>query len=564
MSARLETATAAPATGAGEAASQALLSVHGLSIALPPGSDRPFAVEQSTYTIERGSITCIVGESGSGKSMTANAIMGLLPQPYVRVAEGTIHFDGKNLVGLPEQQLRSIRGAEISMIFQEPMSALNPLMTVGQQVAEVLRKRERLPEREERARIARLLESMDLPDPERIQDSYPFRLSGGQRQRVMIAMALALSPRLLIADEPTTALDVTTQKQILSLIREQQRERGMGVMFITHDFGVVAEIADKVVVMEKGRIVEQGAVAEILNHPRHPYTRKLISAVPTLNDHASTTPESDVLLEVRSADKVFRSGGGWFRKAREVHALNQVSLTLRRGEILGLVGESGSGKSTLARSIIGLNPIDSGEIHFLGEQLLGGGRRGHKQRKRLARHIQIVFQDPYASLNPRRKVGAAITLGPLQHGVPVAEANARAKEMLSFVGLDASAFDRYPHEFSGGQRQRIGIARALAMRPEVLIADEAVSALDVSVQKQVLGLLEEIRQRMGVAILFVTHDLRVAATICHRLLVMRHGQIVEEGETSTLFAAPREDYTRALLDAVPGIDWQKPELEENL
>ena len=537
----------------------ALLSVQSLSIALPPGSDRPHAVVDSTYTIERGSITCIVGESGSGKSMTANAIMGLLPAPYVKVDHGSIEFEGRNLVGQSEEALRGIRGAEISMIFQEPMSALNPLMTVGQQIAEVLRKQGRKSEREERDTITRLLESMGLPDPARLQDSYPFRLSGGQRHGNHDP--LALSPKLLIADEPTTALDVTTQKQILALIREQQQERGMGVMFITHDFGVVAEIADKVVVMEKGVIVEQGPVDEILNQPQHPYTRKLIGAVPTLQDHASTTPEDDVLLEVRGAEKVFRSGGGWFSKGREVHALNNVSLTLKRGEILGLVGESGSGKSTLARSVIGLNGLDGGDVLFKGKPLLDQ-KASLKQRRALAKHIQIVFQDPYASLNPRRKVGAAISMGPIQHGVPVAEARERAAEMLRFVGLDASAYDRYPHEFSGGQRQRIGIARALAMQPEILIADEAVSALDVSVQKQVLALLEEIRQRMGVAILFVTHDLRVAATICHRLLVMRQGRIVEEGETSTLFTAPKEAYTRELLDAVPGSEWQKPELEE--
>lgn len=532
-----------------------LLRVEGLSVSLPRGADRAFAVEKIDYSLRAGQITCIVGESGSGKSMTANAIMGLLPKPYVRVTEGRLLFNGSNLLDKSEAEMRRVRGADISMIFQEPMTALNPLMTVGEQIAEVLRKTEKLSAQAMRERIRGLLADMHLPMPDSLQDAYPFRLSGGQRQRVMIAMALALKPKLLIADEPTTALDVTTQKQILALIREQQQARDMGVMFITHDFGVVAEIADHVVVMEKGRVVEEGPAAAVLNRPQHPYTRKLIASVPTLDDHATTRPDEQHLLSVRNVTKTFRSGGGMFRKPREVAALRDVSFDLRHGEILGLVGESGSGKSTLARSVMRLNEIDAGQITLEGKDI-------RDPLVNLPAVIQFVFQDPYASLNPRRRIGKALTIGPMQQGISRDAARARAVEMLGFVGMDPSAMDRFPHEFSGGQRQRIGIARALTMQPRVLIADEAVSALDVSVQKQVLALLEDIRQRMGIAILFVTHDLRVAATICHRLLVMQKGSIVEEGATSAIFAAPKHPYTRALLDAVPGKAWHKPELEE--
>ncbi|MCC6001509.1 MAG: ABC transporter ATP-binding protein [Pararhodobacter sp.] len=537
-----------------------LLRVQGLTIALPRGADRPHAVEDVSFSLAAGRITCIVGESGSGKSMTANAIMGLLPAPHVRVTQGQITLQGRPLVGAPEPALRRMRGAEVAMIFQEPMSALNPVMTVGDQIAEVLRKTGRQSRTAERARITELLAAMGLPEPERLQDSYPFRLSGGQRQRVMIAMALALEPALLIAAEPTTALDVPTQKQILALILEQQRSRGLGVMFITHDFGVVAEIADDIVVMEQGRIVEQGPAAQVLNAPRHPYTRKLIAAVPDLAAHAGDPGDpggETPLLQVQGARRTFVTGGGLWRKGREVKALRDVSLTLNRGEILGVVGESGSGKSTLARSIIGLSALDGGRVLLDGKPIVDPAAL---LRHRPDRRIQMVFQDPYGSLNPRRTVRATLTMGPIQHGVPRRQANNRAAEMLGFVGLDPSALDRYPHEFSGGQRQRIGIARALVMQPDLLIADEAVSALDVSVQKQVLALLDTIRREMGIAILFVTHDLRVAATICHRILVMRAGEVVEHGETGAIFRAPAHPYTRALLDAVPGKGWQKPEL----
>ena len=536
-----------------------LLDVRDLTVALPAGADRAYAVDRVSYSLQPGQITCIVGESGSGKSMTANAIMGLLPKPHVRVTAGQLLFDGSDLLNRTEAEMRRIRGAEVSMIFQEPMSALNPLMTVGQQIAEVLRKTERLSGQALRNRITELLAEMHLPQPETLQDAYPFRLSGGQRQRVMIAMALALKPRLLIADEPTTALDVTTQKQILALIREQQQQRGMGVMFITHDFGVVAEIADHIVVMEKGRVVEEGSVDQVLNRPEHPYTRKLIAAVPTLDDHAATKPTLTPLLSVRNANRTFVNGGGLFSKKRETAALRDVSFDLHEGEILGLVGESGSGKSTLARSVMGLSKLDDGEITIDGKSI-------GDEALDLPRMVQFVFQDPYASLNPRWRISKALTVGPMRHGASRTEARQRAEEMLGFVGLDSSAMNRFPHEFSGGQRQRIGIARALTMRPRLLIADEAVSALDVSVQKEVLGLLEESRKTMGTAILFVTHDLRVAATICHRLLVLRHGQIVEQGETGAIFANPQDSYTRALLDAVPGRDWHKPQLnnEEEL
>ncbi|KAJ30977.1 ABC transporter ATP-binding protein [Sulfitobacter pontiacus] len=540
-----------------QATATPLLEVRDLTVALPEGADRINAVDGISYRLDPGKITCIVGESGSGKSMTANAIMGLLPKPHVKVTAGALMFEGDDLLTRSEADMRKVRGAEISMIFQEPMTALNPLMTVGQQIAEVIRKTEPLPRAAMRRRIAQLLAEMHLPEPETMQDSYPFRLSGGQRQRVMIAMALALKPKLLIADEPTTALDVTTQKQILGLIREQQLQHDMGVMFITHDFGVVAEIADHIVVMERGKVVEEGSVEAVLNTPKHPYTRKLIAAVPTLNDHARTSPAATPLLSVQNACKTFKSRSGFFGGKREVSALNSVSFNLHEGEIIGLVGESGSGKSTLARSIMRLSDIDKGQITIDGKPI-------DAPELDLPTAIQFVFQDPYASLNPRRRIGRALTIGPMQHGTPKEEAWDRAREMIKIVGLDESVMDRFPHEFSGGQRQRIGIARALTMKPRILIADEAVSALDVSVQKQVLRLLEDIRLTMGIAILFVTHDLRVAATICHRLLVMKKGEVVEQGSTKSIFANPKSDYTRALLDAVPGKSWQKPILEETL
>ncbi len=529
-----------------------LLTVEGLTVALPPGGDRPHAVEDITLSVNAGEILCVVGESGSGKSITANAVMGLLPKG-LPVRNGRIAFEGQDLLGLGPEAMRRLRGDRLAMIFQEPMTALNPVMRVGEQIAEAMRVHGA--GGDAARRVPELLAAVNLPDPAATARSYPFRLSGGQRQRVMIAMALALEPSLLIADEPTTALDVTTQMQILRLIREIQSRRGTGVMFITHDFGVVAEIADRVAVMQKGRIVEQGSAAEVLNNPQHPYTRALIAAVPHGSPSTAAASTAPLVLEAKGVEKTYRRPGGWFGPKPVVRAVHDADFILRRGETLGLVGESGSGKSTLARCVVRLVEPEKGEIIFEGHDLRPLSRGAWKPfRKR----IQMVFQDPFASLNPRRRVGDIIAEGPVTHGVERGEALARARDLLRLVQLDPGAIDRYPHEFSGGQRQRIGIARALAMEPELLIADEPVSALDVSVQAQVLDLLADIRARLGLTMLFITHDLRVAAQICDRIAVMQRGAIVEQGPTAEVFGNPQHAYTRQLLDSIPGRSWTPP------
>src|SRR5690625_1508701 len=471
---------------------EALLRVEGLTVRLPSGADRAHAVEDISFDLQRGQILCIVGESGSGKSITANTIMGLLPRPYVEPVAGRILFGGKDLLRESEPALRALRGSRIGMIFQEPMTALNPVLRIGDQISEVFDAHGQLSKRERRAKVRDLLAGVGLPDPETLGESYPFRLSGGQRQRVMIAMALALEPSVLIADEPTTALDVTTQAQILALIKQLQAERDMGVMFITHDFGVVAEIADRVAVMQLGKIVEAGEAQQVLNDPQHDYTRRLVGSVPSFAPPAQRNAvEGDPILRVEGLQKTYYTARGLFTKGREVAAAQDVTFEIRRGETVGLVGESGSGKSTVGRCIVRLLDADGGAIRFREEVDLNA-LRGRKLAP-FRRHVQMVFQDPYASLNPRRKVGRIIAEGPMAHGTSEREALARARELLALVRLDPSAAERYPHEFSGGQRQRIGIARALALDPELLVADEPVSALDVSVQAQVLDLLEEIR-----------------------------------------------------------------------
>jgi peptide/nickel transport system ATP-binding protein len=531
-----------------------LLSVRGLKVALPLHADRVFAVDDASFELHAGEILCIVGESGSGKSLTAAAIMRLLPRS-VSIAAGSIELEGQDLAALPEAEMRSWRGRRLGMIFQEPMTALNPLMRAGAQIEEILQAHTDLPARARGERVIELMRAVNLPTPELLKDAYPFRLSGGQRQRVMIAMALALDPALLIADEPTTALDVTTQKQILALIKEIQRRRGMGVLFITHDFGVVAEIADRVAVMQHGVIVEIGRTGDVLNAPRHPYTRKLIAAVPKLAPRAGETVSDKPLLTAHRLVKTFKTGGGLFARKRVVEAVRQVDLTIREGETLGVVGESGSGKSTLGRLLIRLIQADGGEVSFAGGDFLAAPSG---KLRALRRQIQMIFQDPYASLNPRRRVGQIIADGMLAHGASQAEALARARELLALVGLDGGALDRFPHEFSGGQRQRIGIARALALNPRLLIADEPVSALDVSVQAQVLDLLNDIRKRFNLSVLFITHDLRVAAQVADRIAVMRLGEIVETGPTEEIFRDPQHAYTKELLDAVPGKAWIAP------
>ncbi|WP_144186064.1 ABC transporter ATP-binding protein [Elioraea rosea] len=529
-----------------------ILSIENLTIGLPAGGDRANAVEDVSLAVRPGEILCVVGESGSGKSMTASAVMGLLPKG-LPVRSGRIMFEGNDLLTLPAETFRALRGARLGMVFQEPMTALNPLMRVGDQIGEAFRVHGE--KGDIRSKVLALLEDVRLPDPPSIIGAYPFRLSGGQRQRVMIAMALALGPSVLIADEPTTALDVTTQMQILRLIRGLQERRGTGVLFITHDFGVVAEIADQVAVMQHGRVVEHGEAAQVLNAPQHPYTRALTAAVPHGRARPAETHAPEPVLALSGVEKSFRRGGGLFRRGSPVQAVADASFTLVKGETLGLVGESGSGKSTLARCVVRLAQPEKGEILFHGTDLLPLGRAAMQPYRA---RIQMVFQDPYASLNPRRRVGDIIAEGPVTHGVPRDKALARALELLALVQLDAGAMERFPHEFSGGQRQRIGIARAIALEPELLIADEPVSALDVSVQAQILDLLDGIRKRLGLTMLFITHDLRVAAQVCDRIAVMQRGRIVEIGPTAKVFGAPEHPYTRELLDAIPGKAWTPP------
>ncbi|MCX8998030.1 ABC transporter ATP-binding protein [Rhizobiaceae bacterium BDR2-2] len=522
--------------------------IEKLSIALPEGADRPFAVERVNFTLRPGEMLCVVGESGSGKSMSANALMGLLPDT-VRVAEGRILLEGIDLLTQPPEKLYDVRGRRVAMIFQEPMSALNPLMKVSAQIEEVFEAHGLLTPKERRERALKLLTEVGLPDPPRAADSYPFQLSGGQRQRVMIAMALALEPQVLIADEPTTALDVTTQAQILKLIAALQKERNMAVMFITHDFGVVAEIADYVSVMQLGRIVESGPAEDVLYSPRHSYTKKLIAAIPKLRAGVEEKTAAAPVLTVENLTKTYHLGGGLFSKKREVPAVRNVSFTLGRGETLGIVGESGSGKSSVGRCLVRLQDPDSGRV-LIGDRdmaLLKGA-----ELRAVRRRIQMIFQDPFSSLNPREKVGRIIADGPIAYGEDEKKARTRAAELMELVGLDPKGINRFPHEFSGGQRQRIGIARALALNPEIIVADEAVSALDVSIQAQVLDLLGTLKRELNLSLIFITHDLRVAAQICDRVMVMQKGEVVEIGPGAAIFGAPKHAYTQSLIDAIPG------------
>ena len=528
-----------------------VLEVGDLTIALPPGADRAEAVSRVSFDVARGEILCLVGESGSGKSVIAQSVMGLLPS-MLPVTGGAIRLDGEDLTRATPGRLRQLRATRMSMIFQEPMTALNPVMRCGEQIDEVLVEHTTLDAAARRAKILDIVREVHLPDPARIVASYPHQLSGGQRQRIMIAMALVLEPALLIADEPTTALDVTTQAQILKLVAELQARHGTGVLFITHDFGVVAEIAHRVAVLRQGELVELGPRDAVLRRPQHDYTRMLIASVPGMTPHARPAdPLAPVILATRGLSKTY-AAGGWFRKRAAVAAAADVSLEVRRGQTLGVVGESGSGKSTVARCIVRLVDPSAGEILIDGEDIAAKPARALREFRR---RVQIVFQDPYRSLNPRRRVGEAVIEGPLNFGVPRAEALARARRLFELVRLDPNSLDRYPHEFSGGQRQRVSIARALAMEPELLVADEPVSALDVSVQAQVLALLAEIRERLQLAMLFITHDLRVAAQVCDTVAVMSQGRVVEYGPAREVFGNPRHEYTRQLFAAAPGRNW---------
>ena len=529
-----------------------VLDIKDLVVSLGKDAGAARIIDGVSLEVAEGETLCVVGESGSGKSVTSLTVMGLLEKGTLVPTGGSVKLVGEELLTASEYRLRQLRATRMAMIFQEPMTALNPVLPVGRQIDEVLRAHTNLDARARRKRILDMMDQVRLPEIERIFASYPHRLSGGQRQRIMIAMALVLEPKLLIADEPTTALDVTTQKQILTLIRDLQRDHGTAVLFITHDMGVVAEIADRVAVMRGGRMVETGALDTILRTPQMEYTRNLLSSVPSLvpRPPRPETPEP-VVLEANELGKVYRERS-FLGKTREVTAAANVTLALRKGRTLGIVGESGSGKSTVARCIVRLIDPTSGGVRLAGREISELSRRLLRPHRK---GIQIVFQDPYRSLNPRITVGETIAEGPINYGMPRKQALERACELLELVDLPADAISRYPHQFSGGQRQRIAIARALALDPDVLVADEAVSALDVSVQAQVLELLDEIQKRLGIALLFITHDLRVAAQICDDVAVMQHGRVVEQGPAAEVLSNPKQAYTRALLDAAPGRGW---------
>ena len=522
---------------------EAVVDIRGLSIALPQGGDRPFAVEDVDLEVRRGEILCVVGESGSGKSVLASAIMGALPRGLSRT-QGTIRFQGEEVTALPEARLRELRGARIAMIFQEPMASLNPSVRVGRQIEEVLeihvpgmRRAER------RARVIALMREMQLPEPEKLARRYPHQISGGQCQRVVIAMALALDPALLIADEPTTSLDVTTQAQILRLIRALRDRHGQGVLFVTHDFGVVADLADRVAVMQRGRLVEIGPAEQVLNHPRHAYTQQLIAAVPSLTPHPRAPAATLPALVI---DALTKSYG-------DLRAVDAVTFEVPKGGTVALVGESGSGKSTLAKAVIRLVAPSGGRVLVEDVDFATIGWRELMRRRRL---VQMVFQDPYGSLNPNRTVGDVLVRAGVLGGLTRGESRKRARELIELVGLQSEALARKPGAFSGGQRQRIGIARALAMRPAIVIADESVSALDVSVQKQVLELLERLQRQAGLTMLFITHDLRVAAQIADRIAVMQRGRLVEFGPAVRVLQTPEHPYTAELVAAAPGRNWE--------
>jgi peptide/nickel transport system ATP-binding protein len=528
-----------------------LLCVQALTVALPPGSDRPYAIEQVSFDVNLGETVCIVGESSSGKSVSAHAIMGLLPV-NLKYQAGQVLFKQRDLMRQSEAAWQALRGKDISMIFQEPRAALNPLMKIGDQIAEGMVVRG-IASTVCHRRALELLELVELSDPIHLQSRYPFQLSGGQCQRVMIAMALALEPAILIADEPTTALDVTTQAQILTLLKRIQRSMGMGLLFITHDFSVVADIADHIVVMQKGKVIERGSANQVLEFPQETYTQQLIAAVPYGGkNRVSRLKKTTPLLAVKHLEKSYtiRKPGVW--RKQSVQALQPVSFNLFSAQTLGIVGESGSGKSTLAKCLLKLIDFDKGEIWLKGRNIAQFSQRAFRPYRA---SIQMIFQDPFASLNPCQTIGNILTAGPRAQGVSCQTAVQQAQQWLAYVGLVPTAFHRYPQEFSGGQRQRIGIARALMLAPEILVADESLSALDVAVQAQILSLLKKLQQKLKLAIIFITHDLRVAAEICHQIIVMHQGYIVEQGTPKQVLQRPRHAYTQRLVTAIPGKRW---------
>lgn len=555
-----------------------LLSVNNLSVSFSSNKKETVVLKRISYQLHSNEILGVVGESGSGKSVSSMALMGLLPKAISRIDSGTIDFDDIDLTTLSNTQFQKIRGQKISMIFQEPMSALNPSMLCGQQVFEILKQHTSLSNQAIKEETLRLFEKVKLPNPNRVYKAYPHEISGGQKQRVMIAMAIACKPQILIADEPTTALDVTVQKDIIELLKTLQSETKMSIVFISHDLALVSEIADRILVMYQGKIVEQGPTKDIFKQPEHLYTKALINSrpsldvrlkrLPTIDDYLKDAVDNSIvsketrvkthktlyntkpLLEVVNVEKEYFSKTGWFTKPKGFKAVNDVSFKLYKGETLGLVGESGCGKSTLGNAILQLDKATAGSIFYKGQDIT---KLRRSEIRRLRKDIQIIFQDPYSSLNPRIPVGKAI-MEPMEvHHLYKSDAARKNKaiEILNRVGLSEDYFYRYPHEFSGGQRQRIGIARTVALNPKLIVCDESVSALDISVQAQVLNLLNDLKENFGFTYIFISHDLAVVKYMSDQLLVMNQGQIIESGDADTVYAEPKSSYTKKLIQAIP-------------
>jgi len=555
-----------------------LLQISNLVLSFSRENSWNTVIKNISYDLYPNEILGIVGESGSGKSVSSLAVLGLLPEKIARIDSGKITFDGKDITWLNSKEFRKIRGKEISMIFQEPMSSLNPSLKCGYQVEETLLEHTNLSKKEVKAEVLSLFEKVKLPNPEKIYNSYPHQISGGQKQRVMIAMAIACKPKILFADEPTTALDITVQKEIIKLLKELQQETGMSIIFISHDLALVSEIADRVLVMYKGEIVEQGATAAIFHNPTQTYTKALIASRPSLDERLKrlptiadflneTTPTELIttqertkrleklyaqspILEVKNIEKIYYSSMGIFGKKMAFQALQDISFKVYEGETKGLVGESGSGKSTIGNAILQLDKATKGQIFYKGTDITA---LSDKEFKNFRKEIQIIFQDPYSSLNPKMKVGEAI-MEPMQvHKLYKNNKERKQKtlEILERVGLSAEHFDRYPHEFSGGQRQRIGIARTIALQPKLIVCDESVSALDISVQAQVLNLLNELKENFGFTYIFISHDLAVVKYVSDKILVLNKGHLEEETEADELYQNPKTEYSKKLIKAIP-------------
>lgn len=559
-------------------ANKKLLSVKDLNISAFKSNLEHKIIHNISYDLFENEIVAVVGESGSGKSVSSLAVMGLLPKQILKITSGSITFENEEISQLSDKHFQKIRGNKIAMIFQEPMSSLNPSMQCGEQIEEILQQHTNLSNSEIKAEILSLFEKVKLPNPKRIYKSYPHEISGGQKQRVMIAMAIACKPKILIADEPTTALDVTVQKEILLLLKEIQKETKMSILFISHDLSLVSELADSVVVMYKGEIVEQGKTSSIFKEPKHIYTKALISAkpstdtrlkkLPTISDFMKGEVNKDIisredritnhknlysqnpLLEVIDVEKTYLSKKGFFSKNIVFKAVDSVSFKVYPGETIGLVGESGCGKSTLGNAILQLDKATSGSIKYKGKDITNLKK---SELRALRKDIQIIFQDPFASLNPRMTVGNAIIEPMTVHNIgdSFEERKEKVMDILTKVGLDTSSFYKYPHEFSGGQRQRVGIARTIALQPQLIICDESVSALDISVQAQVLNLLNDLKAQFGFTYIFISHDLAVVKYMADQLLVMNKGKIEEIGDADKIYASPEREYTKKLIHAIP-------------